>query len=315
MIASSWSIVRHALPAATGPRRGRAVRRSGGDRPLLGHQRRRYCISVIGPVRARARERRQLRGDERQVERRRPADLGGQLDDARIAGEAAVLLGARAQVGAGGGRQPRVELVQAAPGAHRGDRGGQAPLGGGGVVDVVGGHALDMLTVGEFGKGVVAGRVERIAVVPQLDEHPVAPERLDEALQLAAGGRGTVGDEGGRYRTLAAAGEHPTVTGDGVGDVGERELWCPLLAGEVPVAQHAGESAVAAGTVGEHQQVRAVDGSGAWESGTAGVDLGSVSARSGNRAGRRRGPASVISVPNTVGRPTALAASAKRTTP
>ena len=140
-----------------------------------------------------ARERRQRRGDERQVERRRPPDLGGQLDDAGVAGEAAALLGARAEVGAGRRRQPRVELGQAAAGPHGGERRGQAALGRRGVVGVGRGDAADVVAGGELGEGVVAGRVERVAVVPQLDEHAVAPERLDQPVQLAPGRRRAVG--------------------------------------------------------------------------------------------------------------------------
>jgi hypothetical protein len=58
----------------------------------------------------------------------------------------------------------------------------------GGVVDVVGGHALDADPVGDLDQRVVAGRVDRVAVVPQLDQHPVAPERAHQPLELAAGG-------------------------------------------------------------------------------------------------------------------------------
>ena len=86
---------------------------------------------------------RQVGRHQRQVEGARPAELGGPLHHAGVAGEAAGLLGARAQVGGGRGRQPAVELVQAAPGPHRGQGGGQRTAGRGGVVDVVGGHHLD----------------------------------------------------------------------------------------------------------------------------------------------------------------------------
>ena len=50
----------------------------------------------------RTRERRQRRGDERQVEGGRPPHLPRQLDDSRVADEAAGLLGPRPEVGAGG---------------------------------------------------------------------------------------------------------------------------------------------------------------------------------------------------------------------
>ena len=161
-------------------------------------------------------------------------------------------------MGAGRSGQPRVELVEAAPGAHGGERGGQAALGRRGVVDVVGGDAAEVVAGGELGEGVVARRVERIAVVPQLDEHPVAAERLDQALQLASGGGRPIGDERRRHRTLAAPGEHPHVAGGVAGDVGERELRRPLLPRQVAEAQRPRQAGVAGGPVGEQQEVVAV---------------------------------------------------------
>ena len=137
----------------------------------------------------RARERRQRRGDERQVEGGGPPDLRRQLDDAGIAGEATGLLGARAQVGAGRGRQPRVELGQAAAGPDGRERRRQAALGRRGVVGVAGGDAPDVVAGGELGQGVVAGGVERVAVVPELDEHAVAPEQPRSTGAARAGPR------------------------------------------------------------------------------------------------------------------------------
>ena len=124
-------------------------------------------------------------------------------------------------------------------------------------MDVVGRHALDALAVGEFDERIVPGGVERVAVVPQLDEHPVAPERVDQAEQLAARRSRAVGHQCGGHRSLAAPGEHPAVAGDGVGDVGERELRGPLLAGEVAVAQCTRQAGVARRAIGEHEQVGA----------------------------------------------------------
>ena len=118
--------------------------------------------------------------------------LGRPLDDAGVAGEAAFLLGTRAQVGAGRAGQPRIDLVEAAARAHGGDRRRQLALRGRGVVHVVGGDALDADPVGDLDQRVVAGGVDRVAVVPELDEHAVAPERADQPLELATGGGGTV---------------------------------------------------------------------------------------------------------------------------
>ena len=91
--------------------------------------------------------------------------------------------------------------------------------------------------MGDLGERVVAGGIERIAVIPQLDEHPVAPERLDHPPQLASRRVRSVGDQRRRYRPLAAAGEHPGVAGERGGEVVEDELRRALLAGEVTDAE------------------------------------------------------------------------------
>ena len=142
MTSSSWSIVRHA--------RARSDRSSCGGGPLAVATRGHRLSTQLAQV-LHLGERRpsavghgnggRLGRHQRQVERRGPADLGRELDHARVAGEPARLLGTAAQVRAGRGRQPRVELVEAAPGPHRGDRRGERALRGRGVVDVVGGDA------------------------------------------------------------------------------------------------------------------------------------------------------------------------------
>ena len=151
--------------------------------------------------------------------------------------------------------QPRVDLVETPTRPHRSERRGQSALRGGCVVDVVGRHALDSLAVGDLDECIVAGGVEGIAVVPQLHQHAVTSERVDQPEQLAASCRRTVGDERCRDRSLAAPGEHPGVTGDGVGHVGERELRGTLLACEMPGAECPGQPGIPGGTVGEHEQV------------------------------------------------------------
>ena len=169
---------------------------------------------------------------------------------------------------------------------------------------------------GELGEGVVAGRVERVAMVPQLDEHPVAPEGLDEPVQLPPGRRRTVVDQ---RRAARAPLRHPVSThtwpGRVAGDVGQRELRRPLLPGQVAEAQGAGEPGVALRPVGQQQQVRAVRIRGV-RSGTRPVATWvSVSASHAPPLLGVSPGVSVISAPNTVGSPTARAASAKRTTP
>ena len=129
---------------------------------------------------------------------------------------------------------------------------------GRGVVGVGGGDAADAAADGELGEGVVAGGVERVAVVPQLDEDAVAPERLDQAVELPPGRGRPIGDECGGDGALAAAGERPRVTGDDSGDIVEGELRRALLPGEVPEADRPGQLGVPRRSVGEEQQVLAV---------------------------------------------------------
>jgi hypothetical protein len=101
-----------------------------------------------------------------QIERALPAQGGGALHHAGVTGEAPRLFGPAAQVGRGGGGKPAVYVVQAATGPHRGQCGRQAPAGGMMVMDVVGSDDLGTGAGGEVDKGIVASRVERIAVVP-----------------------------------------------------------------------------------------------------------------------------------------------------
>ena len=177
-------------------------------------------------------------------------------------------------MGAGRARQPRIELVEAAARAHGGDRRRQLALGGRGVVHVVGGDALDADAVGDLDERVVAGGVDRVAVVPQLDEHAVAPERADQPLELAAGGGRAVVEQRRRHRPLATPGERPHHAAGGVGDVGQRELGRALLPRQVTEAERPGEAGVAGRPVGEQHEVPAgrIGGSGVGQ--LAGVDLG-----------------------------------------
>ena len=75
-------------------------------------------------------------------------------------------------------------------------------------MDVVGGHDGNAGASGQGGQGVVAGPVERVAVVPQLDQHPVLPEGVDEPVEFPLGGGGATVDQRLGHRPLAAAGEH-----------------------------------------------------------------------------------------------------------
>ena len=149
----------------------------------------------------------QVRRDQRQVEGELVGERGRVGDRARIGGEPQRHLGPVPQVGARRGRQPAVDLVQAAPGPHRREGGGQPAPVGRRVVDVVGRHDAQPGLVGERGQVVVAFAVARVAVVGQLDRHVLRPEQRDEAVQLPRRGAGPAGLQRPRHRPLAAAGE------------------------------------------------------------------------------------------------------------
>ena len=206
-------------------------------------------------LRTRTWERRQVGRHQRQIERSRSPDLGSRLDHAGVTQEPPGLLGSAAQMGTGRCRQPRIELVEAAPRPHGGDCRGQPALRRRGVVHVVRRDTREVVTGRQLGQGIVARRVERVAVVPQLDDDAVATEQFDETAELLGCGSGTMVDEGRRHRALATAGEHPAVTGHRVGDVEQRELRCALLAGEMAQAQRAGQAGVPGGAIGKHQQM------------------------------------------------------------
>jgi hypothetical protein len=217
-----------------------------------------HLVEAVG-----ARVGRQLGGNEVEVEGARPAQLGGPLDHAGVASEAAGLLGPGPQVGAGRGGQPSVELVEAAPGPHRGEGRGERPLGRRRVVGVGGGDGVDAEAQGDLGEGVVAGRVERVPVVPQLDGDVVAAEGLGQPDQLGGRGAGPVGLEGGRHRPLATTREHQPVAlvgGRGVGaaqcgQLGERFARSPLLPPQLGLAHGPGEQGVAARVTGDDDEV------------------------------------------------------------
>jgi hypothetical protein len=130
-------------------------------------------------------------------------------------------------------------------------------------VGVGGGHRIEAGLHRQGGQPVVAHRVERVAVVPQLDGQVVAAEGIDQLAEAPAGGDGALVLECGGHRALATAGEHEPVAPVGHGragasdaaQVGEGEAGPALLAAELGVADGPGQQRVAAGIAGEHHQV------------------------------------------------------------
>ena len=131
---------------------------------------------------------RELGCRELEIERARPGDVDRPFDRTGPAREPAHLLGRRAQVRERRGREPTVDLVEGTAGAHRRECGRQRPARGGRVVDVVRRDHLDARAQRDLHERIVAVPVERIAVVPQLDEHTVAAERVHQLAHRAFGG-------------------------------------------------------------------------------------------------------------------------------
>ena len=124
---------------------------------------------------------------------------------------------------------------------------------------VVGGHRGHPPLGGQQGQGVVAGGVDGVAVVPQLDGQVVAAEPVDELVEDLAGGGRATGGEGGGQRPLAAPGEDLPVAAVVVGQGVEGDDRLALLpAGQVGLGDDPAEAGVALGVPGQHHQVGAV---------------------------------------------------------
>ena len=167
-----------------------------------------------------------------------------------------LLLEAGPQVRGRRRRQPAVELVEAAAGPHRRQRGGERATRLLRVVHVVGGDAVDAGAAGDLGERVVASRVERVAVIPQLDGHVVRAEHGDEIGERARSRRRTVAHERERHRALAATGEHEPVPVVHLRELGQRVDRLALLATtQLRRAERARQPGVALRVAGQHHEV------------------------------------------------------------
>ena len=118
-------------------------------------------------------------------------------------------------------------------------------------MDVVGGYRLDPFAEGDLDQGVVAGRVEGMAVIPQLDKHVVASEAFDELAQSSPGLGGTVFDQGTHHRSFAAPGEdHPVGATPEMGQGVEVDSGRPFFALHLGLADGASQATVSAGPPG-----------------------------------------------------------------
>jgi hypothetical protein len=191
-------------------------------------------------------------------------ELLGELDRAGdgtgVAREPLRHLGPAPQVGAIARRQPGIHVVEAAPGPHGGDGGGERMLLRRRVVHRIRRDGRQAAPGREPREGVVVLRVEGPAVVEELHDDVLVPEAGDEPVELVRRPRLTPGDEGLPHGALAASGEHdPVAVGRG------RELvevvdGAPLLrlGGELRGRDGAGEPVVALLAPGQHDQVVAL---------------------------------------------------------
>ena len=183
------------------------------------------------------------------------------LDHPGIPREPLRHLGPRAHVRAVVRGQPPVDLVEPPMRPHRGDRGSQVRAVRHGVVHVVGGHHIQAALPGEGEEHIVVPRIERRAVIDQLDAHRIGAEPLDEPVELGRGAGGAGGGERAAHGALAASGhDHPVPDPRRVAgarsEVIEVVDWPALLApGELGVGEGAGEPVIPLLAAGEHEQV------------------------------------------------------------
>ena len=234
-------------------------------------------------------------GHQPQVEGALGGQLAGPLDRSRPPGEPSELLGLAPQAGGGRRREPALQVLQRPPGPHGGQRGGQGEPGRGGVVDVVGGHRRHPPLDGQHGQGVVAGAVERVAVVPQLDGQVLGAEAVDQVVEGPPGGGRPLVGQGRGQRPLAAPGQDLPVAAVAVGQGVEGEDGPSLLpALQVGLGDGPAESGVALGVAGQHHQVGPVRvGHAGAQVGPVDVGQGELGAEHGGQAerpGRHREP-------------------------
>ena len=167
--------------------------------------------------------------------------------------------------------EPAVDLVERTPRPDGRERGRERTLPRGRVMHVVRCDDIDTRPHRDLGQRVVAVTVERVAVIPELDQHPVTTEPVDKAIERAARpGRSVIVKRARNWPLAATREDEPAVVvragpvaGEmhaGAGVVEQRrelEAGRALLAGELTAADGAGEAGVADRPLGEHDEVLA----------------------------------------------------------
>jgi hypothetical protein len=241
---------------------------------------------LVGPLRDR--ERREPRREQPEVEGQVAPELARALDRTGIAGEPPGLLGRRTEVGARAAGQPAVHLIERATGPHRGQGLGEPVARRRRVVGVGGGDRVDPVRDGQPDQCVVAGRVERLVVMPQLDGHVVPSETLDQPVEGPGGECRPPQGQRGRHRPLAAPGEHHPVATVGIEEPLEREGRVPLLpAGQLGLRDDPTQPRVTARVPGQDDQVRPLGvGDAVLAAGEVEGQLGTEHGRQADRPGR-----------------------------
>jgi len=132
---------------------------------------------------ARTRIWRQLRRNERQIERRVICNVRGTRDHTRVSRESSLLFRRATQTRGGSRRKLRVELVQTAAMTHCGKCARHHMVARHGIRHIVGGHRLHPARSCNAHQCIVAPHIQRVAVIPHLHQHAVTTECVDQQLE------------------------------------------------------------------------------------------------------------------------------------
>ena len=168
---SSWAQAPGTRSAPRGPYRSMAPRRTNSTSQVCS-----VCPSGTGKSGSRGATRRRSKAQPAAISPGRSTTPGHRANRRRCSASP------RRQAVADEGSHPS-RSTEGPPGPYRGQCGGQGEPGRGGVVHVVGGHRGHPPLGGQQGQGVVAGGVDRVAVVPQLDGQVVGAEPSDQMVE------------------------------------------------------------------------------------------------------------------------------------
>ena len=111
------------------------------------------------------------------------------------------------------------------------------------------------MTRRHFGQGVVAGRVERIALIPQFDHHTVTSEDVDEITKFTSRRARAMVGERARHDSIVRTGEDPPMTAPFRSQIGDRAAWLVLRSVQLRQTDGTSETRVSRRTIGEHDEL------------------------------------------------------------